>query len=98
MKENKNEIPVIIPTNIPKIYATGSYGGYSPFDFRLMLFSEQALQEDEIISPRNINIARQVQAEIILPPLAAKQLAKWLLNQVEKFEKEIGPIPEPSSK
>jgi len=96
MKKSKNEIPVLIPSDIPKIYATGSYGGYSPFDFRLMLFSEQALQEDKIISPKKIDIAREIQAEIILSPLAAKHLAIWLLNQVEKFEKEIGPIPDPN--
>jgi len=91
----KNDIPLIIPSNIPRIYATGVLGGFNACDFRLLLFSDEPLEQDEILLPQDLNVMREVQAEVILSPLAATKTAKWLMKYVEEFEKKIGPIPEP---
>lgn len=89
------EIPVLIPSDSPKIYATGAFGGRSAHDFRIMLYSEEPIQQDELLAPGTLNVMREVKAQIYLPPLAAKQLSEWLNKQLDLFEKEIGPIPEP---
>jgi hypothetical protein len=55
------------------------------------------MEQDEILGPEELNVIHEVQAELILSPLAAKQTAKWLVKYVNEFEKKIGPIPEPAS-
>jgi hypothetical protein len=91
----KNDIPLIIPSNIPRVYANGVLGGFNNCDFRLLLFSDEPLEQDEILLPQDLNVMREVQAEVILSPLAAKKISKWLTKYVEEFEKKIGHIPEP---
>lgn len=89
------DLPVIIPSEIPRIYATGAFGGISPVDFKIFLFSEEPEQQDEIFDPRGLNIMREVKAQISLSPLAAKQIAIWLTKQVDAYEKQISPINMP---
>ena len=96
-KSNIQELPVIIPSEIPKIYATGVFGGISPLDFKIFFFSEEPKQQDEEIDPKNLNIIREVKAQISLSPLVAKQIAIWLTKQVELYEKQISPINIPES-
>lgn len=93
--KDREMIPLVIPSDFNKIYATGAFGGYSPNDFRVLLFVEEANPQDEIIDPNQLKVVRVVNNELILSPLTAKQLAKWLMKQVEEFEKEFGKIPEP---
>lgn len=97
LEEENIDIPVVIPSDIPRIYATGAFGGFNPYDFRLLLFSDEPLEQDEILAANELNVMREVQAELILSPLAAKQTAKWLVKYVNEFEKKIGPIPEPET-
>jgi hypothetical protein len=40
---------------------------------------------------------RKIDAEIILSPLAAKELAKWLAEHVNDYEKLFGEIKRPGS-
>jgi hypothetical protein len=98
IKNKEKKMPMIIPSDSPRIYANGAFGGYTPQDFRLMFFSEEPLQQDAILTEENISLKREVQAEIILAPLAAKQLLKWLSQKVEGFEKQFGKIPSPPEK
>lgn len=89
------ELPVIIPSEIPRIYATGAFGGVSAVDFKIFLFSEEPEQQDEVFDPKRLTIIREVKAQISLSPLAAKQIAIWLTKQVEAYEEQIGPINMP---
>ncbi|GAB6056134.1 DUF3467 domain-containing protein [Methanobacterium alkalithermotolerans] len=99
-KQNKAEkrIPVVIPSESPKIYATGAFGGHSAHDFRILFFSEEPLEQDEPLNSGSFNVMREVKAQLVLPPLAAKQLATWLTKQVDKFENQVGVIPDPTDK
>lgn len=96
---NKNqepqEIPFVIPSGLSRIYATGAFGGYTAQDFRILLYSEEPLEQDTILNQKDLGLVREVQGEVILAPLAAKQLADWLLKQVKDYEKNIGEIPFP---
>ncbi|PKL69041.1 MAG: DUF3467 domain-containing protein [Methanobacteriales archaeon HGW-Methanobacteriales-1] len=87
-----DEIPIIMPSEAPRVYATGAFGGYSPQDFRIMLCSEEPLEKDAIILPKTLNMVRELQAELILSPLAAKELANWLVVKVEEYENDFGAI------
>jgi hypothetical protein len=94
----KQEIPVIIPSDAPKIYASGVFGGHSANDFRMLFFTEEPLPQDEFLTQGQLKSMREVQVQLILPPLAAKLTAQWLMQQVELFEKNVGPIPIPKQK
>ncbi|NYB26440.1 MAG: DUF3467 domain-containing protein [Methanobacteriaceae archaeon] len=86
------ELPVMIPSETPKIYATGAFGGVSAVDFKIFFFSEEPVQQDEPFDPVKLKVMREVKAQISLSPLAAKQVAVWLTKQIEIYEKQIGPI------
>ncbi len=95
-KPGKNDnIPFLIPSGAPTIYATGAFGGYTPHDFRIFLYSEAPHQQDEILPPGKIAVMREIQSELVMSPLAAKELAHWLLEKVKGFEKDFGSIPAP---
>lgn len=81
----------------PKFIVNGAYGGHGSYDFRLLLYSEEPLQQDELIKLRELDVVREVLAEVILSPLAAKQTAEWLKKYVKKFEEENGPVPGPKN-
>lgn len=96
--DNERDIPILVPSEIPRIYSTGAYGGHTAYDFRLLFYTEEPLEQDEVVKLDELKVVREVLAEVILSPLAAKQTAKWLTKQVKKFEDEIGVIPTPSKK
>lgn len=92
-KEVEDNLPFLIPSESPTVYATGAFGGFTAHDFRIFLYSESAFQKDEILPPGNINVMREIQAEVVMSPLTAKELAKWLNERVDEFEKKMGSIP-----
>ncbi len=69
-----------------QIYAIGAIGGHSPYDFRIAFYNDspRALVE----GGKNITVMeRKIEAEIILSPLAAKELANWLSGHIKDYEK-----------
>lgn len=91
----KKDLPNIFPSELTKIYASGAFGGYTSHDFRLFFYSEEPFRMDELLPPNILEIAREVQGEVILSPLAAKELVKWLDERVKAFEETFGEIPSP---
>ncbi len=92
IKVKQVELPVIIPSETPRIYATSAFGGFSAVDFKIFFASEEPQQQDEILNPGKLKVIREVKAQISLSPIAAKQASLWLTKQVELYEKNIGPI------
>jgi hypothetical protein len=41
-------------------------------------------------------IQRRLEAEIILSPLAALELSRWLNHHLKEYEAMFGPIPQPN--
>lgn len=78
---------IVIPEQMPKVYAIGAAGGFTPYDFRLLFFD----------AGRN---APEGRVEVALSPLAARELRDWLDNLIRDFEKNIRKIeaPEKSEK
>jgi hypothetical protein len=93
VKEDSTSLPYVYPSETQKIYASGAFGGYTPHDFRVILYLEEPLRQDEILQSETLDIIRTVQGELILSPLAAKELTKWLTDKVKNFENDFGKIP-----
>jgi hypothetical protein len=74
-----------IPENLPKVYAIGAAGGFTPYDFRVLFFDAGRVQPE-------------AKVEVTLSPIAAKELRNWLDNLVKDFEKNVRKIDLPGEK
>ena len=77
-----------------QVYAIGAIGGHSPYDFRIAFYNDspKALMD----SGKQITVMeREIKSEIILSPLAAKELATWLDSHIKDYEKLFGEIKKP---
>lgn len=62
-----------------RVYATSVFGGFSIYDLRMSFID---LEDGHPTS----------RCEVIMTPLAAKQLATWLGKQVTEYEKMFGKV------
>lgn len=96
-KKNIEQPPYIYRSEIPKPYVTGAFGGFTPHDFRIMFFSEVPYSQDQLLPAGDMKIIRDVQCEITMSPLAAKELFIWLQKKIKDFEDNFGEIKLPST-
>jgi len=80
-----------------QIYAIGAIGGHSPYDFRISFYNDSPKAFLEGGKQLNM-VERTMESEIILSPLAAKELADWLNNHIKEYEKKFGEIKRPGKK
>jgi hypothetical protein len=83
-------------SDFKQVYAIGAIGGHSPYDFRIAFYNDspKALVE----GGKNVTVMeRKIETEIILSPLAAKELNSWLTDHVKDYEKLFGEIKRPGS-
>ena len=77
-----------------QIYAIGAIGGHSPYDFRIAFYNDSPKTISEGGNQMTV-MERKIEAEIILSPLAAKELATWLQAHIQDYEKLFGEIKKP---
>jgi hypothetical protein len=87
-------IEIIRSPEFRQIYAIGAIGGHSPYDFRIAFYNDspKALMEG---GKQMTVMERKIEAEIILSPLAAKELANWLNGHIKDYERLFGEIKKP---
>ncbi len=89
-------IEIMRSPDFKQIYAIGAIGGHSPYDFRIAFYNDspKALMEGN----KNVTVMeRKIETEIILSPLAAKELATWLNDHIKDYEKLFGEIKRPGA-
>jgi hypothetical protein len=91
-KKNKKSITIefVKPENFRQIYAIGAAGGHSPYDFRIGFYNDTPKMFGDASEARVIE--RSVEAEIILSPVAALELNRWLTQHISEYESVFGPI------
>lgn len=77
-----------------QIYAIGAIGGHSPYDFRMSFYNDTPKAVHEGGAQVNV-MERKMEVEVILSPMAAKELAEWLNTHVRDYEKMFGEIKKP---
>ncbi len=96
MRQGKARVKLEKAPDFKRIYATGTYGMHSPYDFRLGFYREDIeLSEGALLGREPPTVKREVLVEIVLPPVAAKMLAEQLMKSVEEYEAKFGKIPTP---
>jgi hypothetical protein len=87
---------IIRSPDFKQIYAIGAIGGHSPYDFRMAFYNDSP--KAMVDSGKQITLMeREIKAEIILSPLAAKELANWLNSHINDYEKLFGEIKRPEA-
>jgi hypothetical protein len=79
-----------------QFYDIGAIGGHSTYDFRIAFYNDspKGLAEGE----KHVTVMeRKIETEIILSPLAAKELSNWLSEHVKDYERIFGEIKRPGA-
>jgi hypothetical protein len=88
-QKRKVKIKLIRPESFKQSYAIGAMGGHSPYDFRICFYNDTP----KGVSENNEQvIERSMESEIIMSPLAAMELSKWLNQHLNEYEAVFGPI------
>jgi hypothetical protein len=91
-KKGKKSITIefVKPEEFRQIYAIGAAGGHSPYDFRIGFYNDTPKMFGDASESRVIE--RRVEAEVILSPVAALELNRWLTQHITEYESVFGPI------
>ncbi len=101
MTEIRIPVKIKYAEDFVRVYATGAIGGFNGFDFRIAFFNDVVNHPEEPTQPPTVS--REIKVEVILTPVALKQLTKWLNQHLAELEKTIGEIkdqypPQPSQR
>ncbi|WNY27055.1 DUF3467 domain-containing protein [Methanolapillus ohkumae] len=72
-----------------QFYAIGAIGVNNLYDFRISFYND----EPDLVRGNGMRkIQRKIGSEIILSPVAALELSRWLDQNVKDYERKFGPI------
>ena len=72
-----------------RFYAIGAIGVNNIYDFRISFYND----EPELGRSNGIRkVQRKIGSEVILSPVAALELSRWLDQNVKDYERKFGPI------
>ncbi|MDI3486700.1 MAG: hypothetical protein PWQ51_728 [Methanolobus sp.] len=80
------------PEDFKQVYSIGAVGGHSPYDFRIGFYNDMPMATDK--SGEQV-IQRRLETEVIMSPLAAVELVRWLNQHIQNYEAAFGPIAKP---
>lgn len=101
MNSQPRKEPVFVVDYSPDygtINVDGFVGGNRPGFFEAIIFSEESMVDESlagVFDPANIKILRTLQTRLIINPIQAKSLQKWLNHHISEYEKHFGEIPDP---
>ncbi len=94
LKKKKNvRIELFKPEDFKQVYSIGAIGGHSPYDFRIGFYNDMPMTMSK--SGDEQVIQRRLETEVILSPLAAVELVRWLNQHIQNYEATFGPISKP---
>ena len=89
-------VEIIRSSDFKQVYAIGAIGGHSPYDFRIAFYNDSPKAIVE--GGKSVTVMeRKIETEMILSPLAAKELASWLGEHIKDYEKLFGEIKRPGA-
>ncbi|MEM2929811.1 MAG: DUF3467 domain-containing protein [Thermoproteota archaeon] len=90
MTEMRIPVKMRYAEDFVRIYATGAIGGFNGIDFRIAMFNDVVNHPEDPSQPPTVT--REIKVEVILSPVALKQLTKWLNQHLAEIEKIVGEI------
>ena len=96
LKAMEVSVEIIRSSDFKQVYAIGAIGGHSPYDFRIAFYNDSPKAIVE--GGKSVTVMeRKIETEMILSPLAAKELANWLGEHIKDYEKLFGEIKRPGA-
>ncbi len=89
-ESRKVKIEFYRPDDFKQVYSIGAIGGHSPYDFRIGFYNDSPRAFGDMSDSHVIE--RRVETEVILTPLAALELSRWLNQHIQDYENMFGPI------
>ena len=82
-KKKKNvRIELHKPEDFKQVYSIGAVGGHSPYDFRIGFYNDMPMSAGK--SGEQV-IQRRLETEVIMSPLAAVELVRWLNQHIQNY-------------
>lgn len=94
-KKKSVKIELYKPDDFKQVYSIGAVGGHSPYDFRIGFYNDMPMAMGK--SGGEQVIQRRLETEVILSPLAAVELVRWLNQHIQNYENAFGPITKPQA-
>ncbi len=98
-EREESKIEAVRDPNYRTIIVNGVIGGHRPGFFEVIIYSEEMIAEDSLATlrpePSKVRIRRTLQCRLIIDPVQAKSLAKWLTHHISEYEKTFGRIITP---
>jgi hypothetical protein len=89
-------VEIMRSSDFKQVYAIGAIGGHSPYDFRIAFYNDSPKPAAD--GGKSVTVMeRKIETEIILSPLAAKELCNWLGEHIKDYEKLFGEIKRPGA-
>jgi len=87
---------VIRDQNYRTIIVSGLFGGHRPGFFEAVLYTDEMVADEALKTgagePTKVYIRRTLQCRLLLDPVQAKSIAKWLTGYISEYEKTFGKI------
>ncbi len=93
-RQKKIRIEFYKPEDCRQVYSIGAVGGHSPYDFRIGFYNDNPRPGTDENGVQVIQ--RKLETEVILSPLAALELSRWLNHHLKEYEAMFGPIQQPN--
>lgn len=87
-KMEKVQVPLELSSEVDQVYMTGAIGGYTPHDFRLIIFNEVTKEKNS----EELRLVRNVSHEIIMSHRAVMELYNWLGDHIDDYNKKVEEI------
>jgi hypothetical protein len=102
-----------IPMAVPKIEVTtsadyrsivvnGLFGGHRPGYFEGILYTDELEGKDALstaqLAAERAFVKRTIQCRLVIDPVTAKSIAKWLNEHIAMYEQTFGKIPTPEDR
>ncbi|MCL2863118.1 MAG: DUF3467 domain-containing protein [Methanimicrococcus sp.] len=82
-------VEIVKEEDFKRFYAIGAIGVNNIYDFRISFYND----DPELGRSDGVRkVHRKIGTEVILSPVAAMELARWLDQNVKDYESKFGPI------
>ena len=82
--------------NYRTIIVNGVFGGHRAGYFEAVIYTDEMVADESLSTippdPTKVRVKRELQCRLVMDPVQAKMLMKWLAQHIEQYEKAFGKI------
>ena len=98
-EQEQAQIEVAKSNDYRTIIVNGLFGGHRPGFIEAIVYTEEMTVDDAletvVADPSKVHIRRTLQARLLIDPVEAKRIARWLARHISEYENKFGKIVVP---